>query len=95
MSTDPIDMTDEEQDARLNAADLVTRARTAVEMYRGGNITDSQAPEMTTRFAKQLWQVVRSAVAIEVSRQGALRLAIRCARASMPAPNPSTTPIGP
>jgi hypothetical protein len=45
---------------------------------------DSHALEMPTRFAKQIWQVVRGAVAIEVSRQDALRLAIRCARDSMP-----------
>ena len=84
MSHDTIEMTDQERDALLDAADLVTRARTSVEMDRGGNITDSHAPEMPTRFAKQLWQVVRGAVAIGVSRQDALRLAIRCARDSMP-----------
>jgi hypothetical protein len=84
MSIDPLEITDEEQDALLSAADSVTRARTAVEMDRGGNITDSHAPEMPTRFAKQLWQVVRGAVAIGVPRQDALRLAIRCARDSMP-----------
>ena len=39
---------------------------------------------MPTRFAKQLAQVVRGAVAIGMNRADALRLAIRCARDSMP-----------
>jgi hypothetical protein len=39
---------------------------------------------MPTRFAKQLAQVVRGAVAIGMARTEALRLAIRCARDSMP-----------
>ena len=39
---------------------------------------------MPTRFAKQLAQIVRGAVAIGMDRADALRLAIRCARDSMP-----------
>jgi DNA-binding transcriptional ArsR family regulator len=39
---------------------------------------------MPTRFAKELTQVVRGAVAIGMDRTDALRLAIRCARDSMP-----------
>ena len=39
---------------------------------------------MPTRFAKQLSQVVRGAVAIGMDRAQALRFAIRCARDSMP-----------
>jgi hypothetical protein len=39
---------------------------------------------MPTRFAKQLQQVVRGAVAIGVGRHEALKLAIRCARDSLP-----------
>lgn len=45
---------------------------------------DAHAPEMPTRFAKQLAQIVRGAVAVGVPRQDALRLAIRGARDSMP-----------
>lgn len=45
---------------------------------------DAHAPEMPTRFAKQLAQVLRGAVAIGMDRIAALRLAIRCARDSMP-----------
>ncbi len=75
---------DEEAATILAAADVVTRARTAVEMDYRGNVVDSHAAEMPTRFAKQLAQVFRGAVAIGLDRQAALSLAIRCARDSMP-----------
>jgi hypothetical protein len=39
---------------------------------------------MPTRFAKELAQIIRGAVAIGMERREALRLAIRCARDSMP-----------
>ena len=68
----------------LAAADLVTLARTAVEYDYRGDVIDAHAPEMPTRFAKQLTQMVRGAVAIGMDRTDALRLAIRCARDSMP-----------
>ncbi len=84
MSPDPITVTDDETDALLAAADLVTLARTAVEYDYRGNVADAHAPEMPTRFAKQLTQIVRGAVAIGMGRADALRLAIRCARDSMP-----------
>ncbi len=73
-----------ETDALLNAADLVTRARTAVEYDYRGDVIDAHAPEMPTRFAKQLAQVVRGGVSIGMPRFDAIRLAIRCARDSMP-----------
>ena len=66
------------------AADLVTLARTGVEYDYRGDVIDAHAPEMPTRFAKQLTQIVRGAVAIGMNRGNALRLAIRCARDSMP-----------
>jgi hypothetical protein len=84
MDTTPIAVTDEERDALLAAADLVTLARTAVERDHQGNVIDAHAPEMPTRFAKELVQIVRGAVAIGMDRHNALRLAIRCARDSMP-----------
>jgi hypothetical protein len=71
-------------DAILSAADLVTLARTAVEHDYRGDVIDAHAPEMPTRFAKQLTQLVRGAIAIGLDRDAALRLAIRCARDSMP-----------
>lgn len=84
MNTSPITVTDEETDILLAAADLVTRARTGVEYNFRGDVVDAHAPEMPTRFAKQLSQIVRGGVAIGMDRDDALRLAIRCARDSMP-----------
>jgi hypothetical protein len=74
-----------EETARiLAAADLVTLARTAVDLDYRGNVVDAHAPEMPTRFSKQLAQVFRGGVAIGLSRTEALALAIRVARDSMP-----------
>ena len=84
MNPEPITVTDEETDRLLAAADLVTLARTGVEYDYRGDVIDAHAPEMPTRFAKQLTQIVRGAVAVGMNRADALRLAIRCARDSMP-----------
>jgi hypothetical protein len=84
MDTTGTAVTDEETDVLLAAADLVTLARTAVERDYRGNVIDAHAPEMPTRFAKELTQIIRGAVAIGMDRRDALRLAIRCARDSMP-----------
>lgn len=73
-----------EDEALLAAADLVTRARSAVERDFKGQPTEAHAPESPTRFAKQLSQVLRGAVAIGLSREKALVLALRVARDSMP-----------
>jgi hypothetical protein len=80
----PCDLTDSEIGSILMAADIVTLARTAVETDYRGNIIDAHAPEMPTRFAKQLTQILRGGVAIGMSRAEAMTLAIRCARNSMP-----------
>ena len=74
----------EETQRILAAADVVTLARTAVDLDYRGNVVDSHAPEMPTRFAKQLAQIFRGAVAIGLPRSEALGLAVRCARDSMP-----------
>jgi 5S rRNA maturation endonuclease (ribonuclease M5) len=84
MNREPITITSDETEVLIAAADLVTMARTGVEYDYRGNVIDSHAPEMPTRFAKQLSQVMRGAVAIGMDRTRALRLAIRCARDSMP-----------
>lgn len=83
-STIGVELSDEESDRLLRAADLVTRGRTAVSYDRAGNVSDAHAPEMPTRFAKQLTQIVRGGVAIGMEREAAMALAIRCARDSMP-----------
>jgi hypothetical protein len=84
MQITPTTLTNEETDIVLAAADLVTLARTGVEYDYRGDVIDAHAPEMPTRFAKELTQIIRGAVAIGMERYEALRLAIRCARDSMP-----------
>lgn len=71
-------------DLLLSAADLVTLARTAVERDYRGDVVDAHAPEMPTRFAKQLAQIVRGGVAVGMNKGNALDLAMRCARDSVP-----------
>jgi hypothetical protein len=79
-----IALTDPEQERVLEAANVVTLARTGVDYDYRGDVVDAHAPEMPTRFAKQLTQLVRGAVALGIDRTAAVRLAIRCARDSMP-----------
>jgi len=84
MSPLAVTVSAQETDVLLAAADVVTLARTGVDYDYRGDVIDAHAPEMPTRFAKQLAQVVRGGVAIGMARPDALRLAIRCARDSMP-----------
>jgi hypothetical protein len=79
-----IELTADETEMLLAAANLVTLARTGVEFDYRGDVVDAHAPEMPTRFAKQLAQVVRGGVAVGLAREAAVRLAIRCGRDSMP-----------
>jgi hypothetical protein len=83
-STEAVELSDDESERLLKAADIVTQARTAVEREYKGDVTSAHAPEMPTRFAKQLAQVVRGGVAVGMSRERAMALAIRCAKDSMP-----------
>jgi hypothetical protein len=82
--TDDVRLTETEIEQLVKAADIVTMARTAAERDYQGEIIFTHAPEMPTRFAKQLAQVVRGAVAIGMTRERAMRLAIRCGRDSIP-----------
>jgi len=77
-------ITDDENKHLVAAADIVTRARTAVEFDYKGDVSVAHAPEMPTRFAKQLAQIIRGGVAIGLPRKAGMRLAIRCARDSIP-----------
>lgn len=77
-------VTDEDHDALLRSADLVTRTRTAVERDFKGDVIDAHQPEMPTRFAKMLGQIMRGAMSIGFEHDEALRLARRVARDSMP-----------
>jgi hypothetical protein len=86
-SVDPdavIDLTDDDMLELLGLADIVTLARTAVERDFQGNVSQAHAPEMPTRFTKQLAQVMRGGIAIGMSRSDALAVATRCAHDSMP-----------
>ena len=75
---------DGEIEQLIKAADIVTYARTAVERDYRGDVIDAHAPEMPTRFAKQLAQMVRGGLALGMEREAAMRLALRCARDSIP-----------
>ena len=77
-------LTEDEEDRILRAADIVTLARTGVELDYRGDVIDAHAPEMPTRFAKQLTQIMRGALAIGMEQAEALDLAIRCARDCIP-----------
>jgi predicted transcriptional regulator len=74
----------EDKEVLGGLADVVTYTRTAVERDYRGDVIDAHAPEMPTRFAKQLAMVVRGARALGMDRERALALATRCARDSMP-----------
>lgn len=68
----------------LAAADLVTLARTAVERDRQGNVSDAHQPEMPTRFAKVLGQIVRGGLTLGMEEGEAERVALRVAHDSIP-----------
>ena len=78
------DLTDDEMLTLLDLADVVTRARTAVERDYAGNVVFAHAPEMPTRFAKQLAQIVRGGITLGLNRTEAMNVAVRCAGDSLP-----------
>jgi hypothetical protein len=82
--TEGAEITNDEHDRLLKAANIVTVARTAVERNYNGDVIDAHEPEMPTRYAKQLTQMMRGALAIGTTRDEAMRLALRCARDSIP-----------
>jgi hypothetical protein len=79
-----VDPTDDEVERILAAADVATLVRTGVETDYRGDVIGAHMPEMPTRFAKQLTQILRGGVAIGMDRGAALALAIRCAVDSVP-----------
>jgi hypothetical protein len=80
----PPTATDAEIDVLLELADLVTRARTAVERDFQGDPVFAHALEMPTRYAKQLVQIVRGGIALGMTRDDALTVAKRCAGDTVP-----------
>jgi len=83
-ATGKIRLTDDETGVMFDLADLVTRARTAVERDYQGNPLFAHALEMPTRLAKQLVQIARGGLALGMSRDDAAAVAIRCAGDTMP-----------
>jgi hypothetical protein len=77
-------LTDAETDELLDLADLITRARTSVETTYQGDPVFAHDLEMPTRYAKQLVQIVRGALAIGLDRREAMDVALRCCRDTMP-----------
>ena len=71
-------------DALLDLADLVTLARTAVERNYKGDVISAHQPEMPTRFAKMLAQVVRGGLALGMEREHLITLATPVAGDSVP-----------
>ena len=83
-STDEVELTESEETRLVKAADIVTMGRTAVERDYRGEVSYAHMPEMPMRFVKQLVQIVRGGVAVGMSREQSMQLAIRCARDSIP-----------
>jgi hypothetical protein len=65
-------------------ANLVTLARTAVDVDYRQDVIQAYSAEMPTRFGKQLCQVAKGGMALGLSREDALKLAVRAARDSLP-----------
>jgi hypothetical protein len=80
----PADLSEEQVTRLFNMANVVTRARTAVEQSYQLEVIEPHDPEMPTRLGKQLFQMVRGAVALGLTKADALALASRCARDSIP-----------
>ncbi|WP_299572977.1 helix-turn-helix domain-containing protein [uncultured Williamsia sp.] len=79
-----INLDAEAEELILDAGDLVAQVRTAVEVDRMGTPEMAHAPEAATRIVKQLAQVARGALALGIDRDRAIKLAVRCARDTMP-----------
>ena len=72
-----------EKERLVKLANVVTWARSGVERDFHGAVINAHAPEMPTRFAKQLAQLMRGAMSLGVPAEKAMRLATRCARDSL------------
>jgi hypothetical protein len=81
---EPYLLTEDDKTIIVKAANLVTLARTGVELDYKGDVIDAHDPEMPTRFTKQLTQILRGAVAIGMTHADAMKIVLRCARDSIP-----------
>jgi hypothetical protein len=83
-ATGQIALTEDEEIQVLDVADIITRARTAVERDFQGNPEFAHALEMPTRLAKQLVQVARGGMALGMPRAEAMATVDRVAADTMP-----------
>lgn len=65
-------------------ADTLALLRTPVETDYREDVVFAHAPEMPTRVGKQLYQLIRGAMALGLSMDDAMALAVRCARDTTP-----------
>jgi hypothetical protein len=72
------------QDNLLRVANLVTLGRTAVQRDYQGNVIGAEAPEMPTRFAKMLAQIVRGGLSLGMTEEYAVSIAVHAGGDSMP-----------
>jgi hypothetical protein len=77
-------LTDDDINALLAAANITALCRTGVDYDYRGDPIGAHMPEMPTRLAKQLAQIIRGGVSLGMALPTAKRLAIRCAKDSMP-----------
>ncbi len=77
-------LSEAEAERILALANVVTLARTGVEHDYRGDVIDAHAPEMPTRFAKQLTQVMRGGLALGMDRDHIGRIVTRIAADSIP-----------
>ena len=69
------DLSETERRTLIKLANVVTWARSGVERDFKGGVVNAHALEMPTRFAKQLAQLVRGALALGMSPELAMQLA--------------------
>ena len=84
LDDDDAELSEDEENKLVAAADIVTLARTGVETDYRGDVVDAHEPEMPTRFVKQLVLIFRGALSIGIERKAAMALALRCAHDSIP-----------
>ena len=82
-STDEYQLVPDETQRLIKLANIVTWTRSGVERDYKGDMIDAHATEMPTRFARQLTQLMRGAVAIGMPPTAAMRLVERCSRDSI------------
>jgi predicted transcriptional regulator len=76
-------LTAEEEDDLYELSNVLTWARSSVRRDYRDDVISPHSPEQPPRVGKQLFQLIRSAVALGMSRRRAMNLAARCAHDSI------------